>query len=70
MELRIRTAFLSKMSFQSKAVIDQTVRTSRLTVDYFVNNADADAEMLANSVALEAAVLEARRVGDAEEQRS
>ena len=45
-ELRIRTAFLEKMSRQSKAVIDQTVRTSRLTVDYFVKNGDRDAEEL------------------------
>ena len=45
-ELRIRTAFLEKMSRQSKAVIDQTVRTSRLTVDYFVQNGDRDAEDL------------------------
>ena len=45
------------------------MRTSRLTVDYFANNADADAELLAESAALEAAVLEARRAGGAEEQR-
>ena len=45
-ELRIRTAFLEKMSRQSKAVIDQTVRTSRLTVDYFAQNGDRDAEDL------------------------
>ena len=52
-ELRLRTAFLNKMSCQSKAVIDQTVRTSRLTVDYFIQNGERDAEELgSNSVTL------------------
>ena len=50
-ELRLRTAFLNKMSCQSKAVIDQTVRTSRLTVDYFVRNGGRDAEDLGRSSA-------------------
>ena len=48
-ELRLRTAFLNKMSCQSKAVIDQTVRTSRLTVDFFVQNGERDAEDLGSN---------------------
>ena len=46
LELTLRTVFLEKMAGQSRAVVDQTIRTTRLVVAYFTSNGHRELEDL------------------------
>ncbi len=45
-ELKLRSAFLCKMSGQSRAIVDQTVRTTRLIVSFFRQHGDKSFETM------------------------
>jgi len=46
LELTLRTVFLGKMAGQTRAVVDQTIRTTRLVVAFFTKNGHKTLEQL------------------------
>jgi hypothetical protein len=64
LELKVRTAFLQKMAGQSRAVIDQTIRTTKLVVQFFKTSGHRSLKELVKE-----AKLEQVRLDEMKEQR-